>query len=144
MKNNGNTPEWPYEDILGLPHHVSSRHTPMPMIKRAAQFAPFAALTGYGDAVAETARLTDDRVDLTEEAVSELSRKISEAFQEGVEIRIVHFVPDEKKAGGAYAETVGRIRKIEWGELVLEDGRRIPGENVIEVTNQGTNQGTVL
>ena len=55
-----------------------------------------------------------------------------------MEIRIVYFVPDEKKAGGAYAETVGKIRKIEWGELVLENGRRIPGENVIEVTNQGT------
>ena len=138
MKKNGNMPEWPYEDIIELPHHVSSRHAPMPMAKRAAQFAPFAALTGYGDAVAETARLTDDRVDLTEEAVGELSRKINEAFQEGLEIRIVYFVPDEKKSGGAYVETAGKIRKIEWGDIVLEDGRRIPGENVIEAECHGT------
>ena len=67
MKKDTNTGGWPYEDIVNLPHHVSTRHTPMPMIKRAAQFAPFAALAGFDDAIAETARLTDERVDLTPE-----------------------------------------------------------------------------
>ncbi|MBQ6322486.1 MAG: hypothetical protein IJI24_06395 [Lachnospiraceae bacterium] len=65
MKKEANTSEWPYEDIVNLPHHVSTKHMPMPMIKRAAQFAPFAALTGYNDAVAETARLVEEQVNLT-------------------------------------------------------------------------------
>ena len=111
-----NTGGWPYEAIVNLPHHVSARHPPMPIAKRAAQFAPFAALTGYDDAVAETARLTDEQVDLTEEAVSELGRQINEA-----------------KAGGVYLETTGKIKKIESGEIVLEDGRRIPAGNVTDV-----------
>ena len=125
--------KWPYEDIVDLPHHVSARHAPMPMIRRAAQFAPFAALTGYSDVVAKTARLTDDRVDLTEEAVSELSRKVNEALAACREIRLVYFVPDEKKAGGAYVEAAGKIRKLEAGEIVLEDGRRIPTENLVDI-----------
>ena len=124
--------EWPYEDIVNLPHHVSSVHMPMPIIKRAAQFAPFAALTGYDDAVAETARLTDDRVDLTEDAVNELSRRIHEAFASGREIRIIHFVPDDRKDGGAYVEITGKIRKIEAGEIILEDGSRIQTEDVVD------------
>ena len=68
---------WPYEDIVNLPHHVSDTHTPMPMIKRAAQFAPFAALTGYDDAVEETARLTDAMIELSDEQVAELNRKLN-------------------------------------------------------------------
>ena len=136
MRNDENFAGWPYEDIVNLPHHVSLRHVPMPMIKRAAQFAPFAALTGYEDAVAETARLTDNRVDLTEEAVGELSRKVNEAFLDGREVRIVYFVPDEKKAGGAYRETAGKIRKIEMGEILLEDGQRIPAEAVVKVETE--------
>ena len=132
MKKDTNKGEWPYEDIVGLPHHVSSTHIPMPMIKRAAQFAPFAALTGYDDAVAETARLTDDRVDLTEDAVNELNRRIYEASASGREIRIVYFVPDDRKAGGAYMEVTGKIRKIEPGEIILEDGSRIRTENIVD------------
>ena len=132
MKKDTNKGEWPYEDIVDLPHHVSSTHIPMPMIKRAAQFAPFAALTGYGDAVAETARLTDNRVDLTEDAVNELNRQIYEASASGREIRIVYFVPDDRKTGGSYMETMGKIRKIEFGEIILEDGSRIRTENIVD------------
>ena len=132
MKKDTNKGEWPYEDIVGLPHHVSSTHIPMPMIKRAAQFAPFAALTGYDDAVAETARLTDNRVDLTEDAVNELNRRIYEASASGREIRIVYFVPDDRKAGGAYMEVTGKIRKIEPGEIILEDGSRIRTEDIVD------------
>ena len=104
----------------------------MPMIKRAAQFAPFAALTGYDDAVAETARLTDNRVDLTEDAVNELNRRMNEAMSADREIRIIHFVPDDRKAGGAYMEVTGKIRKIEPGEIILEDGSRIRTENIVD------------
>ena len=127
------TNRWPYEDIVNLPHHVSASHTPMPMNKRAAQFVPFAALTGYDDAVAETARLTDEQIDLTEEAVGELNLKINEALAARREIRLVYFVPDEKKAGGAYKEATGKIRKIEQGGIVLEDGSRIPVGSVVEI-----------
>ena len=102
------------------------------MIKRAAQFAPFAALTGYDDAVAETARLTDNRVDLTEDAVNELNRRMNEAMSADREIRIIHFVPDDRKAGGSYMETVGKIRKTEFGEIILEDGSRIRTENIVD------------
>ena len=133
MKNDKNTAGWPYEDIVNLPHHVSGRHTPMPMIKRAAQFAPFAALTGHEDAVAETARLTED-------AAQELNREITDALAGGLEIRIVHFVPDEKKAGGSYRETAGKIRKIEMGEIVLEDGQRIPAGDVVKAEHARRSQ----
>ena len=132
MMNEKSVSRWPYEDIVSLPHHVSSRHTPMPMIKRAAQFAPFAALTGYEDAVAETARLTDNRIVLTEDAAQDLNRKITYALEQGLELRIVHFVPDDKKAGGLYRETRGKIRKIEMGAVVMEDGQRIPVTDVVE------------
>ena len=140
MKNDKNTAGWPYEDIVTLPHHVSGRHTPMPMIKRAAQFAPFAALTGHEDAVAETARLTEDRIVLTEDAAQELNREITDALAGGLEIRIVHFVPDEKKAGGSYRETAGKIRKIEMGEIVLEDGQRIPAGDVVKAEHTRRSQ----
>ena len=126
-----NTAGWPYEDIVNMPRHVSERHTPMPALKRAAQFMPFAALTGYEDAVAETARLTDDRPDLTQEYVSELNRKLNEALANDRDIQIVYFVPDEKKNGGAYMEVTGKIRKIEFGEIFFSDGTRIPAGNVI-------------
>ncbi|MBQ8306930.1 MAG: hypothetical protein IJX90_12020 [Blautia sp.] len=124
---------WPYEDIVDLPHHVSTRRSPMPMEKRAAQFAPFAALTGYNDAVTEAARLTDDRVELTEEAMGELDRKVREAMAEDREIRIVYYVPDDRKAGGAYHDATGRIQKVRGGEIVMERGERIPLRNIIEI-----------
>ena len=132
MMNENHVYNWPYEDIVNLPHHVSGRHASMPLIKRAAQFAPFAALTGYDDAIAETARLTDDRIVVTEDAARELNRRITYALEHGLELRIVHFIPDERKAGGSYRETTGKIRKIEMGIIVLEDGQRIPTADVIE------------
>ena len=103
----------------------------MSMEKRAAQFAPFAALTGYGDAVAETARLTDDRIEMDESALEELDRKIAEAAACRQDISITYFVPDEKKAGGSYQTARGKIRKIMPGEILLENGQRIPAEYVI-------------
>lgn len=125
--------EWPYEDIVNLPRHVSKTHAPMPMIKRAAQFAPFAALTGYDDAIAETARLTDDRVEMDESAVEELDRRITQAAAGKQEIIITYFVPDEKKSGGSYQTVSGRIRKIEFGEIELDDRTRIPAGRVMAV-----------
>ena len=124
-----------YEDIINLPHHVSAVHTPMPMEVRAAQFSPFAALTGYGDAIRETGRLTEERVELEEDEVGDLDRKLSilqEKLGDRPEISVTYFKPDARKSGGAYVTATGRIRKIDMFDRVLamEDGTRIPLEAV--------------
>ena len=93
-----------YEDIINLPHHVSSKRPQMPMLDRAAQFSPFAALTGYDDAIHETARLTNNKVDLSEEEKETLDRKqqiLSEKLSNHPPLTITYFVPDAKKSGGA-------------------------------------------
>lgn len=127
-----------YADLLHLPHHTSSRHPPMPRENRAAQFAPFAALTGHGDAVEETARLTQPRVTLDEGVIAELDARIGQlrahiSMRPAVEI--TYFVPDGKKAGGAYITVRGRVCKIrEWKkQIVLEDGTIVPVEQVMEL-----------
>ena len=130
MKENGHRAEWPYEDIVGLPHHVSRKHPQMSMIRRAAQFAPFAALTGYGDAVDETARITDDMIDLSDESLEELDQKISDAILTKQKVTITYFVPDPKKTGGAYADAAGIIKKTGMGEIILENGLQIPVDRV--------------
>ena len=102
-----------YEDIIHLPHHVSSVHPHMPVSDRAAQFAPFAALTGYGDVIKETARQTDAKPELSEDEKEILDYKIQLACGLSGEkpgVRITYFVPDEKKSGGAYHTAEGRIR----------------------------------
>ncbi|MEG2421569.1 MAG: hypothetical protein RSB55_08455, partial [Oscillospiraceae bacterium] len=94
----------PYDDMLHLPHHVSEKHPSMPMLDRAAQFSPFAALTGYDAAVKETARLTDRRVELDEgekEAIDQRLTLVQERLPDPTEVTITYFVPDKKKAGGA-------------------------------------------
>ena len=126
--------KWPYEDIINLPHHVSDTHVPMPMIKRAAQFAPFAALTGYEAAVSETARLTDNMIELTDTAVDELDRRMREGMDG--RMTITYFVPDEKKAGGSYNKISGRVKKIDMNQIVMEDGLRIPKNCVVDVDEE--------
>ena len=133
MKENGHRAEWPYEDIVGLPHHVSRKHPQMSMIRRAAQFAPFAALTGYGDAVDETARITDEMIALSDESLEELDQKISDAVYLKHKVIITYFVPDEKKTGGAYVDVAGVIRKTGRGEIILENGLHIPGDRVTDI-----------
>ena len=98
MKNNS------YDDIINLPHPVSKNHPQMPLRDRAAQFAPFAALTGHDAAIKETARLTDERLELREEVIAQLNEKINIIRNNiGIEqnVSITYFIPDEKKAGGS-------------------------------------------
>lgn len=126
-----------YDDIINCPRHSSPGRPKMSMIDRAAQFSPFAALTGYGAAVTETARLTDSRVELDEDEKAILDGKLR-AFSVGSnrpEVQIIYFLPDEKKAGGAYVCVRGRIRQIEpaWGLVRMEDGTEIPLEDVAGV-----------
>ena len=126
----------PYDDIINLPHPTSKRHPRMPIRDRAAIFSPFAALSGHGAAIAETARLTERRMELDEDTRAELDRKqavLLEHIDEQPEITITWFQPDEKKDGGAYLTTTGRLKKLRELErlLVLADGTEIPLEDVV-------------
>ena len=119
-----------YDDIINLPHHVSATRPQMSMHDRAAQFSPFAALTGYDDAVEETARLTDEQYELSEDARNRLDEQlklIADRIDEQPEIEITYFVPDEKKNGGAYFTFKGNLRRIDEYvmELVFTEGTRI-------------------
>ena len=118
-----------YDDIIDLPRPKSA-HEPMLMSDRAAQFSPFAALTGYEDAIDEAARLTDARVELAESAVEELERRLNDLaahISERPEITIAYFVPDARKEGGAYQTHTGALKRIDEveRELVFEDGTRV-------------------
>lgn len=121
-----NYDEHRYDDIINLPHHVSSKHPHMPALDRAAQFSPFAALTGHDAAIKETARLTDEQVELDEERKEELDRQLQEIrthLSEHPEVTITYFVPDERKDGGSYVTVTGRVKKLDEyeGRIILED-----------------------
>lgn len=120
-----------YDDILRLPHHCSRRHPAMPRENRAAQFMPFAALTGYDAAVKEEARLTDRKMELDDEALANLNerlRMLDERLPDAPEITVTYFVADRKKAGGAYDSLYGRVKRIDpvAGNLVMRDGTVVP------------------
>ena len=124
------TNEFPYEDIVDLPHHVSKKRPQMPLIDRAAQFAPFAALTGYDAAIKETGRLTEARIEMDEDRKIELDRVLRvlmEKRAQNPEVSITYFQPDEKKDGGAYVTVTGQIKKIDdfARTVMLMDGREI-------------------
>ena len=126
-----------YDDIIDLPRPKSA-HEPMPMSDRAAQFSPFAALTGYEDAIDETARLTDARVELGESAVEELERKLTDLaahISERPEITVTYFVPDGRKSGGVYVTRTGALKRIDELEraLVFADGARIAVGDIISI-----------
>ena len=122
-----------YEDMLLLPHPVSQRHKRMDRLDRAAQFAPFAALTGHGAAIDEEARLTDMAAVLEEDRMAELDRAIRESV--GKPVAITYFQPDERKAGGKYVKVSGILKKVDeyTAELVLEDGTRLDIRRVYRV-----------
>ena len=119
-----------YDDIIGLPHHVSSRHPRLPMSNRAAQFAPFAALTGFDGVISETGRLTDRFIPLDEdqkEAIDQRLDILKDRIKEKPEASFTFFVPDEKKEGGSYRSASGIVKKIDDIErrITLTDGTRI-------------------
>ena len=126
-----------YDDIIDLPHPTSERHPRMPMANRAAQFSPFAALSGYDDAVRETARLTDGKIELTEEEQSILDMKL-QALVPGESAAITYFQPDGKKQGGAYLTVSGQVKRIdrEAGEVVLTSGRRLRAEDIADIRRE--------
>lgn len=130
-----------YEDIIHLPHHVSRTRPQMPMSDRAAQFSPFAALTGYDDAIRETGRLTDERIELGEEEKAVLDRKqqyLTDIIADQPEIVVTYFVPDEKKTGGAYITATGALKRIDAVErvLILTDGKRICLDDIADLKSE--------
>ena len=137
--NNANNHQ--YDDIINLPHHVSATRPRMSMIDRAAQFSPFAALTGYDAAIKETGRLTDERIELSEESRAVLGRKqqlLLDNLADHPEVSVTFFVPDERKAGGAYVTVTGRVKKVdEFGRLlVLTDGTKIPLDEILDMESE--------
>ena len=127
-----------YDDIIELPHHVSRKHPQMPLLDRAAQFAPFAALTGHESAIKETARLTEEEIELDENSKELLDfrlQQLQEHLSEHPSVTVTYFKPDEKKFGGAYETVTGKVKKVDGsaGELVFTDGRRIPLGTIIEL-----------
>ena len=127
-----------YDDILHLPHPTSAKHPRMPVSERAAIFSPFAALSGHGAAIAETARLTDRRVELDEDTRAELDRRqavLLKHIAEQPEVTVTWFQPDERKDGGAYLTATGRLKKLDAIQrvLVLTDGTKIPLDDVAEI-----------
>ena len=127
-----------YDDILSLPHPVSKTHPPMPRAERAAQFSSFAALTGYEEIVAESARLTEARAELDRDALEALDaalRAVASEIDARPEVELRYFVPDKKKAGGRYETLRGRVRKIdEYAFLLfLTDGKKIPLGEIVSI-----------
>ena len=125
-----------YDDIINLPHHVSKNYPQMSMYSRAAQFAPFAALTGYEGQIKETARLTNDRIDLDEELKSILDSKLQDKLNTKQTVEFTYFIPDSKKDGGKYVTVAGIIKKIDEYKqvIVLENKLEIPIQEIIDIS----------
>lgn len=127
-----------YDDIISLPHHESTKHPRMAALDRAAQFQPFAALTGHGAAIRETARLTDSKAELDESRKEELDihlQLLREHLVQNPQVSITYFVPDARKDGGACFTITGSIRKIEETQrrVVMENGTVIPISDIYQI-----------
>lgn len=130
-----------YDEIINLPHFEPKYHKRMSIYNRSAQFAPFAALTGYNDAVKETARLTDSKIDLSEEVISMINLKlqiIETYIKERPNISVIYFESDKRKSGGKYLEYNGNIKRIDSinNTLLFEDGMKISINNLVDINSQ--------
>lgn len=127
-----------YDDIIYLQVPTSKKHPRMSLYDRAAQFSPFAALTGHEAAIEETARLTDGRMELDEDMKEQLNRKLQILWEQKMtdtEVTFVYFVADEKKSGGAYRTVRGRVKRMDFYEqtVILQDQTVIPMEEIREI-----------
>ena len=128
-----------YDKILQVTYKKSSKRKHIPTGDRAAQFAPFAALTGYNEAITEAARLTEEKIELDEYTKGEINNKLiflAENIDAKPRTEITHFVPDEKKQGGAYVTVLGIVKKIQDFErvVIMEDNTLIPIDNILQIT----------
>jgi len=127
-----------YSDIINLPHHRSKKRKPMKKEDRAVQFAPFAALTGFYEALAESARLTEKKAELDEYEMEEINNKlqyIQSHLTDEHTVKITYFLKDAKKSGGRYVEKSGVVDKIKVYErvIVLKDKTQIPIDDVYDI-----------
>lgn len=125
-----------YNDIINMPHHISVNHRPMNC--RAAQFAPFAAMTGYDDCIDEAARITQEKSELTPDMAAELEKKTAflvETEQDSPFVTIEYFVPDKKKSGGRYVTVSGNFKRIdEYNKnMILTNGNKIPLDDIFRL-----------
>ena len=126
-----------YEDIINLPHHVSKTRPQMSMAERAAQFSPYAALTGYDAAIAETGRLTEEKAELDESSLSVLNRKfqlLADSLECSPMVTILYFRPDERKDGGASVRVSGIVKKIDnyVRAVIMQNGTSIPMDDILD------------
>lgn len=133
MKNTGL-----YDDMVDLPHHVSKKHRQMPLADRAAQFAPFAALSRYGSDITEAGRTTERKAELDEYAIAAIDGKlriIQDMIADMPEVTVIYFVPDASKTGGMYVDAIGRVAEINEYEhiLVMNDGKKIPINDISKI-----------
>lgn len=133
-----------YDDIIDMPHHVSEKRKQMSIDERAAQFAPFAALVGYDSDVREAARLTADKIELDEYAISELDGKLrflNEREDNSFNVTVTYYKPDGKKQGGAYVTACGTVKRIDEYEkiLVMSDGVKIPIYDIYAIESDAFN-----
>lgn len=129
---------FPYEDIVNLPPHISKKHPQPTMMERAARFAPFAAITGYEEMVLEEARVTEERIELSEGAKAVLNKKLGilkENLNDWPEVTVTYFEPDQRKSGGAYVSSTGVIRRIDEHQHLIQmmDGKRIFMDEIYEI-----------
>ena len=130
-----------YDSIKKLPHYQSVTRPHMSLYDRAAQFSPFAALTGYDDAVKETARLTDTKAELDEyekAAINERLNRIQDTFDVQPEVSITYFLPDKKKSGGAYITVTGCVKKVDEYEhiVVMRNGTKVHIDDIAEIDGE--------
>ena len=130
-----------YDDIINMPHPVSKKHPPMSPLDRAAQFSPFAALTGHNEAIKETARITDERIELDEDSKEILNKKLQalkkqlEDRTEKQQITVTYFEPDARKSGGSYVTVTGVVKRLKGSErkIVFDSGNEVLFDDIIEI-----------
>lgn len=130
-----------YDDIINLPHYQSTKRPRMSLYDRAAQFAPFSALTGHDDAIKETARLTDKRFELDDYAQMLLNNKMNVILgriNEQPEIIVTYFIPDANKEGGMYLDFTGNIKKYDAVErkVYFIDNTEIFADDIIDIKSE--------
>ncbi len=128
-----------YDDIINLPHHQSDKHPRMAMKERAAQFSPFSALTGYGAVIAETGRLTDGRIELTDERKDEIDWLLGELLKNGKPAAVTFFEPDGRKEGGRYVTAYGPLKRVDAAEGIFLSvgGRKVSLLEILRVEEDG-------
>ena len=135
-----------YDDIIDLPHHVSKKRKPMDALSRAAQFSPFAALTGYEDYIFEEGRFTDGRAELDEDEKSSIGAyltALASHYPDSGEVIVTYWSPDERKAGGRYLTVSGKVEKIDFehGTVSFENGTVLSVSDVFSVSEYGNVPG---